>query len=188
MTPGQSRYQLRDLLLPPAWLSLLRVPLAACFVVFVNHPRVAFAVLAAAGASDLLDGWLARRYQMVTATGAALDPIADKVFVLTVAVALVASRHLAPSTVLLLSTRELGELLLMAWLAARRAPHVSEPTANAPGKLATVVQFVTVGWMLFRAPRLTIWLIATAVAGAFAAFSYWRRALHVSVAGPRSET
>ena len=188
MSPGPSRYQLRDLLLPPAWLSLLRVPLAACFVVFVNHPRAALLVLAAAGASDMLDGWLARRYQMVTTTGAALDPITDKVFVLTVAVALVASRHLAPSTVLLLSTRELGEILLMAWLAARRTPYVTEPSANAPGKLATVVQFVTVGWMLFRAPHLKVWLIVTAGAGAFAALSYWRRALHVSVARPPTET
>lgn len=188
MTHSESHYRLRDLLLPPAWFSLLRVPLAVCFVALVDHPRAAFAVLVAAGASDLLDGWLARRYQMVTATGAALDPITDKVFVFTVAVALVASRHLAPSAVLLLSTRELGELLLMAWLAAHRAPHVAEPTANGPGKLSTVVQFVTVGWMLFRAPLLNVWLIITAVMGAFAALSYWRRALQSSAVRPLHAT
>jgi CDP-diacylglycerol--glycerol-3-phosphate 3-phosphatidyltransferase/cardiolipin synthase len=188
MTPSESRYRLRDLLLPPAWLSLLRVPLAVCFVALVNHPLAAFAVLVAAGASDLLDGWLARRYHLVTATGAALDPITDKVFVLTVAVALVASRHLAPSSVLLLSTRELGEIVLMVWLAAHRAPHVTEPAANGPGKLATVVQFVTVGWMLFRAPWLNVWLVTTAIAGALAAFSYWRRALQASAVRPLSAT
>ena len=178
MTGLESRYRLRDLLLPPAWLSLLRVPLAACFACVVNRPGLAFAVLAVAGVSDVLDGWFARRYRMVTATGAVLDPITDKVFVFTVAISLVANRHLSPGVVLLLSTRELGELLLALWLAAHRTPHSAQAMANAPGKLATGLQFVAVGWLLFRAPWPSVWLIASAVAGTLAAVSYWRRALH----------
>ena len=55
------RYQFKDLLLAPAWLSWLRLPLAACFVAFVDRPLVAVSVLMAAGLSDVLDGWVARR-------------------------------------------------------------------------------------------------------------------------------
>jgi cardiolipin synthase len=99
------RYRASDLLLPPAWLSLSRVLLAACFPLVVDVPLVALAVLILAGVSDVLDGWVARRYGLVTATGAALDPITDKLFVLTVAVTLVSSGHLSLGEVLLLSTR-----------------------------------------------------------------------------------
>ena len=83
--PGTG-YRWRDLGLPPAWLSLSRIPLAVAFAMAISRPLAALIVLAASALSDVLDGWIARRYHMVTATGAALDPITDKLFVLTVVV------------------------------------------------------------------------------------------------------
>jgi CDP-diacylglycerol--glycerol-3-phosphate 3-phosphatidyltransferase/cardiolipin synthase len=157
--------------------------LAACFPLVVDVPLVAFAVLVLAGVSDVLDGWVARRYGLVTATGAALDPITDKLFVLTVAVTLVSSGHLSLGEVLLLSTREIGELPLVAWLSlSRRArqARTEQEMANVPGKLATLLQFLTVGWALFHQPRLDLWIGATAIAGTAAALSYWTRALRAT--------
>jgi len=174
------RYQFRDLLLAPAWLSWLRLPLAVCFVAFVDRPLVAVSVLLAAGLSDVLDGWVARRCGLVTATGSALDPIMDKLFVLTVAITMVVSGHLSVAAVLLLSTREIGELPLVVWLAcspSARAARAAAPSANALGKLATVLQFGTVGWAVLRQPRLWLWIAAASIAGVFAALGYWRRAL-----------
>lgn len=63
------RYRARDLLLPPSLLSMARVPLAVAFVLWLNHPWVELAVLALAGATDVADGWWARRFGQVTATG-----------------------------------------------------------------------------------------------------------------------
>ena len=152
------QYRLRDLLIAPAWLSLSRVPLAASFALLVDVPLAAFTVLVLAGLSDVLDGCIARRYGLMTATGAVLDPVTDKLFVLTVAVTLVVSGHFSLVAVLLLSTRELGELPLVAWLALSssvRAARV-EQACQCSGQAGTVLQFVTVGWALFHQPRLEL--------------------------------
>lgn len=176
-------YRLRDLWLPPSLLSLLKVPLAIAFPWALERPWVAIAILGIAGVSDVLDGWLARRYGWVTATGCAIDPITDKLFVLVVAVTLVVKGLLEPWALLLLSTREIGELPLVVWLLKshvarrRRSEH---PKANVAGKLATVLQFATVAWALLRWPHLEVGLAVTAIAGAFSAVSYSRREWHAS--------
>lgn len=176
------RYEARDLVRIPGLLSLSRIPLAAAFALAVHEPTTAFAVLLAAGITDIADGWYARTFHQVTPTGAALDGVTDKLFVATVAVTLVATGHLAPWSVALLGTREIGELPLVLWVAlsrrARRA-RSEQATANAIGKVATALQFVAVSAALFHAPYARGWVVATAVAGAAAAFSYWRRAFRI---------
>ncbi len=172
------RYRVRDLWLAPSLLSLLRLPLSVCFVLTVDSPWAALAVLTLAGVSDLADGFVARRYGLATATGAALDGVTDKVFVLVVATTLVVTERLSLPSALLLGTRELGEAPLVVWFAlnpkarARRAAH---PKANVLGKLATVLQFGTVAVALFGAAGVGALTIVTAVAGVVAAVSYWRR-------------
>ncbi|HEY3820599.1 MAG TPA: CDP-alcohol phosphatidyltransferase family protein [Polyangiaceae bacterium] len=175
-------YRARDLVRVPGLLSLSRLPLAAAFPFVLVHPLAALGVLAAAGFSDVLDGWYARRFGQVTATGSALDPVTDKLFVTTVAVSLVVGGYLSVLDVALLSAREIGELPLVAWLAfnrharRRRAGH---PSANVPGKLATVLQFGTATAALFRMPHLG-WLIDGAAAvGMLAATSYWLREIRI---------
>jgi phosphatidylglycerophosphate synthase len=169
--PTPTQYRFRDLLNLPG--------MAAAFPLLLERPAAALAVLVIAGATDLLDGWVARRYGLVTATGAALDGVTDKLFIMTVAVTLVVSGRLPLEVVLLLSTREIGEAPLVAWFVlsprarARRAEH---PSANALGKIATTLQFVTVAMAIARATAFGPLVIATAVAGAVAAISYWIRA------------
>lgn len=174
------RYRGRDLVRVPGLLSLSRIPLALAFPLAVDRPALAFGILITAGLTDVLDGWYARRFGQVTATGSALDPITDKLFVLTVAITLVVARHLSVTDVLLLSTRELGELPLVLWLAlsadARRA-RAEHPAANVLGKTATALQFAAVSAALFQATHEELLVDATAIAGVAAAFTYWRRAL-----------
>jgi len=173
-------YRFRDIFLPPGLLSLARVPLAIAFPFVVEWTPLALAVLALAGVTDVLDGYWARRFGQVTPTGSALDPITDKLFVLTVAVTLVASGYFSALSVLLLSTRELLELPLVVWFAlsprARRA-RAGKPSANALGKLATVLQFAAVFSTLLAWPITGMAVGATAVVGVLAAVSYWSRAL-----------
>ncbi len=58
--------------LVPVWVAL------AVGVVGAPTPMGALAVLGLIGGSDLLDGWIARRYGLTTPLGAALDAVADK--------------------------------------------------------------------------------------------------------------
>lgn len=173
-------YDPRDLLRVPGLLSLSRVPLAVTFPLVVERPLVAFGVLVLAGLSDVLDGWYARRFGQVTATGSVIDPITDKLFVTTVAITLVATGSLTLGAVVMLSTREIGELPLVAWLAlsrsARRA-RAENASANIVGKMATALQFVSVTAALFHEGHRDLLVQATAVAGVAAAISYWHRAL-----------
>ena len=67
----------RDLLLVPSLVSMARLPLAALFPWVVDRPAAAVSVLLAAGLTDVLDGWLARRLHQETAIGAVADAISD---------------------------------------------------------------------------------------------------------------
>ncbi len=182
-------YRVRDLLRVPGLLSLSRIPLAVAFPLVAERPAIALAVLVAAGLSDVLDGWYARRFGQVTATGAAIDPTTDKVFVLTVAITLVLLGRLSGVEVLLLSARELGELPLVLWIASSRrarTQRAAHPSANALGKLATVSQFAAATTALFRLHRETRCLvIATSFLGVVAAANYWLRAFREARADSR---
>ncbi len=181
-----ARYRIRDAARVPGLLSLLRVPLAMAFP-FAVRPEAALAVLVIAGLSDVLDGWYARRFHQVTPTGAVLDPLTDKLFVATVALTLVLRDRLPIYAVLLLATRDLLELPLVAWIAwsarARRV-RAESAAANAPGKLATAFQFACVASAVFAWKSASGWAVAAAVAGAVAAALYWRRALSLAGPGP----
>jgi cardiolipin synthase len=185
--PG--RYRARDLLLVPGILSLLRIPLAASFPFVIGEPIAAFAVLGAAGLTDVLDGWYARRFGQVTATGCAIDPLTDKLFVITVATTLVLTGQLSLGAVVLLSTREIGELPLVLWVALNdraRGARAEQPAANIPGKVATVLQFAAVSVALLDAPYEPVWIAASAAAGVLAAYLYWKRALVIAGATGRA--
>ncbi len=168
----------RDLVRVPSLLSLLRIPLAAAFPFFIERPAAAIAILCAAGASDVLDGWYARRFHQTTATGAIVDPVTDKIFVLTVALTLVVTGKLSIPILLLLGTRDIGELPLVTWLALdkRMRDRVHETTSNVLGKAATALQFATVVAAIAGAPAPAVLAaaVSTAILGAAAAIGYWR--------------
>lgn len=177
-------YRAKDAFGVPGLLSLLRVPLAVAFPFAVTRPSWALLVLALAGGSDVLDGWFARKFDQATPTGAALDPITDKIFVTSVVFTLFAHGWLSLAGVVLLSVRELGELPLVMWFAVSRAARrarATEAKANIPGKMATVLQFTSVSIAIMRGPFIEVALIVTAIAGALAAISYWARELTPSI-------
>jgi cardiolipin synthase (CMP-forming) len=169
-------FRYRDLWTIPGLLTLSRVGFAACFPFLLGAPHWALAVVAAAGVSDLLDGWYARRFHMTSTTGAVLDPITDKLFATSVVVSLIAWDKLSLLDALLLSTREIGELPLLAWLAFdRRARSIRsrELGSNLLGKLTTALQFGALLSAMLAPGRLSWWILATAGTGAIAACAYW---------------
>ena len=72
----------------PNKISLIRICMIPAFIVvflcqFTGNYIVAAAIFALAAATDFLDGYIARKYKLVTNLGKFLDPIADKVLVAT---------------------------------------------------------------------------------------------------------
>lgn len=153
-------------------VTALRLPLAGLFP-FVRAPAWQLVIVAAAAASDVLDGILARRFGG-SRVGAVLDPIADKVF-MAVAFFTVASRGL-------LEWYELAGVLLRDLLAVLgffgtwllRRP-VALP-ARAGGKAVTIAQLLTLAAAIAESPLVRPLAWATAAIAVYAIWDYGRTA------------
>lgn len=87
----------------PNTLSLLRLLLVPAFaVLYLMHRDVwAFGVLLLSGATDALDGFIARQLNQITECGKLMDPIADKLTQVTVVICLTTRyREILPLTVI----------------------------------------------------------------------------------------
>jgi phosphatidylglycerophosphate synthase len=172
----------RDALRVPNLISALRLPLAVAFPFAVHRPAWALAIMAAAALTDVVDGYVARRFHQVTALGTVVDGVTDKLFATTVVVTLVVSRHLSTMGTLCLLAREILELPLVfwsLWSRAHRNYRKELTSANVLGKGATVLLFLAVAAVLLpdsvaRPFELPL-VCACGVIGALAAASYWRR-------------
>ena len=154
-------------------VSLARIPLA---VAFVAVPRVEWRVtiLAVAAASDLLDGWLARRFGL-SRLGAVLDPVTDKIFMLTAFTLLALSRALTPLEILGVLLRDI--LAPVGYLAGVLLRRPFTVPARAGGKFVTVGQSLTLFAWLLDSRYLEPLAWATAAMALYAIADYGRLAL-----------
>ena len=126
---------------------LLLVPLEI-WLILVGRYGLAFWVLVAAGISDALDGFIAKRFDRRTRLGALLDPVADKAMLVSVYITLGAAHQLWTSLVILVVFRDVmivGGFLLIQLFAV---PKHYEPLYIS--KLNTGVQIMLVGFVLAR--------------------------------------
>lgn len=138
----------------PNLISAARVPLAALFIA-LDSTVARLIVVVVAGVSDWADGRLARSTGSVSSTGIWLDPVADKIFIVTCVVALTLDIGLPLWVLPLILLRDIGVLLGALWLAAlgRRRGSPARPA----GKWVTWLQFVALGAILLR-PSLAMWI------------------------------
>ncbi len=129
----------------PTLLTLLRILLSFLIVVLLlidsrTARLCALGLFLVAAVTDWLDGYLARRWRQSSGTGALLDPIADKILVLGLLVALAYLGVLPGWMVLLIAGRE---VLVTAVRLLALTRHVVLAAA-AEGKQKTVSQMVTI--------------------------------------------
>jgi len=133
-------------------LTLLRMGLAPLLVVLVlsGQLRSALAVFVVAGVTDLLDGLIARLGHQQTTLGAMLDPVADKVLLMSSFVALTWSSHLSVVVPVWLTVTTLSRdaiiVVIVAVVNLTMGRRVFYPSIW--GKLSTASQLVTVGVVL----------------------------------------
>ena len=147
---------------------------------------LALVLFTAAGATDYLDGYLARRDNEVTKLGQFLDPIADKLLVASVLLMLVYNQQIngfsvLPAVIILL--REVAVSGLREYLAGLS---VSVPVSNL-AKWKTTIQMLALGFLIVGRyapewiPATTIgdwgiWIAATFTV--ITAWDYWRASLN----------
>jgi cardiolipin synthase len=140
-------------------LRLLAAPFAA-WLILSNHDTAAFLVFAVAGASDGLDGFIARRWGVASDFGAWLDPAADKLLMLLCIIAL-CTIGVTPLWLLALVAAQ-GMAIAAGWLLIKLTGSTVPTQPLFLGKVSTVVQvlYVLAALLLLAfdldAPRLIL--------------------------------
>jgi CDP-diacylglycerol--glycerol-3-phosphate 3-phosphatidyltransferase len=144
---------------PPNILTFVRIALIPLFVVVYYLPYewgwpLSALIFALAGITDWLDGYLARRLNQISAFGAFLDPVADKLMVAVALVMLVgehSSIFLAVPAMIIIG-REIAISALREWMAeiGRR----SSVAVQFIGKVKTTAQIVALLLLLYHHPLL----------------------------------
>lgn len=150
----------------PNYISVLRILLVPVFVAlvvyYVNRGTDAYRygailVFAIAAISDALDGYLARRLNQTSRLGAILDPLADKLLLVSGVVVLSLDyRPTLPTVPIWLTTLIISRdvilplgTILISYTGTR--PQVK---ARMLGKLATIAQMALILWALLKAPHV----------------------------------
>ncbi|MFY9840553.1 MAG: CDP-alcohol phosphatidyltransferase family protein [Xanthobacteraceae bacterium] len=145
---------------------ILLVPIVV-WAITVGEMRVAFLLFLAAGISDAVDGFLAKRFHMKSELGAYLDPLADKALIVSIYVSLGIAGVLPIFLVILVVSRDIMIIgaFLLAWLVGRPMPvrPLLVSKANTVAQIVLVVLLLAeraFGFDLTFVSQLTIGAVA----------------------------
>jgi cardiolipin synthase len=127
----------------PNLISVVRLLCAPVFVWLLadGHQIAAALLLALLGASDWIDGWIARRFDQGSTLGKVLDPVADRVLLLVAAVALLVDGSVPVVVGVLVLFREAVVSIAVLALAAAGARRIDVQWAGKAGTLAVMFAF-----------------------------------------------
>lgn len=134
----------------PNILSFIRIGLVFVFIAlfFTNHIYLSLLIFLLAGATDVVDGYLARRFNWITNLGKILDPFADKLMQCTVLVCLCIKDYIPLWFVIPFFLKEGFTLLIGAIVIKRRSVTV---VSKWYGKLTVCLFYATIALsMLFK--------------------------------------
>lgn len=124
-----------------SFVRLAGIPLVVYLGLDPDKSVWAFLVFVLAGVTDWLDGYLARRLNQLSKIGAALDPVADRLYII-VAVIVLLMRDLVPIWAVVLIV--LRDVVLAIHLAIRRKFGYAPPQVHYIGKAATMMLLYSV--------------------------------------------
>lgn len=150
----------------PNYISILRILLVPVFVASVvyyvdreqeAYRYLAIAVFGIAALSDAVDGYLARRLNQTSRLGAILDPLADKLLLVSgIVVFSLDHRPILPSIPIWLTTLIISRdvILPLGTILISYTGITPKVQPKLLGKLATVAQMLMILWALFKAPQI----------------------------------
>lgn len=130
------------------------------FLVFYSdleiNKQLSFVVVLLAGFTDVADGFLARKYNIVTQFGAILDPLADKMLLIAVLISFMAAGMVSWWAAAVFFIRDFAMIIGTAICQYRKKKAVP---ANIYGKVTTVLFYLSFFLIMFRFPsgELFLW-------------------------------
>lgn len=150
----------------PNKLTILRVVMIPFFVFFMLAPYfegygnyIAVAIFIVASFTDFLDGYLARRDNLVTNFGKFMDPLADKLLVCAALICLVETGQLASWIVIIIISRE----FIISGFRLIASDNGVVIAASYWGKFKTVFQMIMVIMLIINIAHPIYQLVATIV-------------------------
>jgi len=136
------------------WMRIVMIPLFVGVYYFPSNwltlPEknlIATVIFTVGAITDLLDGYLARKLNQVSAFGAFLDPVADKLMVAAALIVLVDLNRLDAIIAVIIIGREITISALREWMAHLGA--AKSVAVSFIGKIKTVAQMVAIPMLLY---------------------------------------
>lgn len=153
MNPSEKRFWT-----VPNVLSLVRIAMVPlfvwCFFAAFTHNRTwAIVIFLAAGATDVIDGYIARHFNQITLWGRILDPMADKLMVFSALICLMIDGILPPWLVLLYFCKEMAQAVCSYVLMRRTKDMIA---SNILGKAGTSFFYITIVTLTLFDPSQTV--------------------------------
>lgn len=148
----------------PNWLTIARLGATPLLVILLEDPSgwmliAAAIVFVVAAITDLLDGYIARRWGAVSDFGALIDPLADKLLVMTALVMLVAQRDMLTGEPLVPAWIVVVILAREIWVTGLRGIAAVEGivlAADTLGKWKSLLQMVAIPLLLLHDSAISI--------------------------------
>lgn len=118
--------------------------------------------------TDFLDGYLARKYSLITNLGKFMDPLADKMLVLSAMICLLENSQITAIPVILIISREYAISILRA--IASDKGHVI--AASKGGKLKTVTQLISLIMIMLNIPYGVVLFYISAIITVVSGINY----------------
>lgn len=133
----------------PNILTIIRFFLIPVYVAlfFIGERHAAFGIWLLAGLTDIMDGYIARKHNLVTTIGMMLDPLADKLMMLTVMFSLLWSGDMSWTAAIAMLIRDAGMIACSALFHFKGKKTVP---ANWMGKLTTVFYYIAILFVYFQ--------------------------------------
>jgi len=174
---------LSRILLVPFLMVVLLTRFEGKEIIGLQNEYIALIIFLIAGATDILDGYIARRQQLVTRLGQLLDPAADKILTSSAFVALVELGLMPAWMVVVVIGREFAISALRSIAALQ---NIAIPAAMS-GKLKTTVQIATIATLIIITPVPLLLPVApilrwaTVLITLYSGFEYFVRFGHLVV-------
>ncbi len=140
-----------------SFFRLLLIPIIVYSYVFLDNNILTLSLIILSGLTDIIDGKIARKFNMVSDLGKILDPVADKLTQIAVTACLVFKYKIMLFVVVILIVKEIT-LAITGLLTISSAKKVD--SAEWHGKLCTVIIYSTM-FLLLLIPNLPYLLVKT---------------------------